>query len=603
VDFNKIYRAPSLPKLSKRNISSSVLRGASVVSAAPKLQKSSFRFIKPATSIVSADSLKVIAPAEGGLKNFIKPPEGIEASPTGAKGLKSFLKSSEDAEGLKVIKPQGGDSGIKQSASSGGLKQTSIVDSLAETNRILVEIQNQLATDFALRIAEEKEGIKKIKTAESKKRFLTKEGAIEKIKSVGSGLKNQVDKILAPTKSIFQRIIDFFKIILTGIVLNTAFKWLENPENQKKLGQFFGFLAEHWKWVVATLGTVILVDVIAKLVIAAQGIMAAFALLTSPAGLTILATIAAAAATGKFFGDLNKSAQRAVKEEEKRKGRPLTRKEEEDVTTKQVTMFPGMPGMNVAIEQQLQYSDKQKKSKGGEIFKSLAQRFSIGGTVGGKGSGNVDTVPAMLAPGEFVTRTSATRLFKPFLSDINENAGRLFDQFKQAVIGLTNNVAIQKETSEAFNKILEEFNKFLDSEIRKRNKGATGGGIGGGNINIRTGTPSKMGTDVMPSSSGSNVNVSNISINNNISPGSSMMGNAGVIKPRTTPRQEKVYNTISTKPSPRTNIIPINLPPIKSKPPEISTPTRTATDVPNISSVNIANPYMQLTPELYGIFV
>lgn len=536
MDFNKIYKAPSLPKLSKRNISSSVLRGASVVSAAPKLGKSRFSFLKLAA--------------------------GVE-----------------------------------------GLKQNSVSDALTETNRILVEIQNQLATDFAFRIAEEKEQTKKIRATESKKRFLDKENAIEKIKGVGSGIKNQVDKILAPTKSIFQRIIDFFKIILTGIVLNAAFKWLEKPENQKKLGQFFGFLAEHWKWVLATLGTVILVDVIAKLVIAAQGIMAAFALLTSPAGLTILATIAAAAATGKFFGELNQSAQRAVKQEEKRKGRPLTRKEQEDVTTKQVTMFPGMPGMNVAIEQQLQRSDRQKRSKGGEIFKSLAQGFSTGGTVGGKGSGNVDTVPTMLAPGEFVTRTSATRLFKPFLSDINENAGRRFDEFKQAVIGLTNNVAIQKETSDAFNKILEDFNKFLDSEIQKRNKGATGGGLGGGNINIRTGTPSKSGTDVMSPSSESNSNVSNISINNNISPGSSMMGNAGVIRPRSTPKQEKVYNTISTKPSPRTNIIPINLPPIKSKPPEISTPTRTATDVPVISSANMANPYMQLTPEIYGIFV
>ena len=602
MDFNKIYRAPSLPKLSKRNISSSVLRGASVVSAAPKLQKSSFRFIKPATSIVSADSLKVIAPAEGGLKNFIKPPEGIEASPTGAKGLKSFLKSSEDAEGLKVIKPQGGDSGIKQSASSGGLKQTSIVDSLAETNRILVEIQNQLATDFALRIAEEKEGIKKIKTAESKKRFLTKEGAIEKIKSVGSGLKNQVDKILAPTKSIFQRIIDFFKIILTGIVLNTAFKWLENPDNQKKLGQFFGFLAEHWKWVVATLGTVILVDVIAKLVIAAQGIMAAFALLSSPIGLTILAAIAAAGAGSYVEKEQAKVDENLLKrriDQSKSKGKPLTSKQIEKerlldlqnrTSISQDNTDAATQGLSIFIQKLF----NRGFSKGG-----LVQRFSTGGTVGGKGSGNVDTVPTMLAPGEFVTRTSATRLFKPFLSDINENAGRLFDQFKQAVIGLTNNVAIQKETSEAFNKILEEFNKFLDSEIRKKNNGP----MGGGNINIRTGTPSKMGTDVMPSSSGSNVNVSNISINNNISPGSSMMGNAGVIKPRTTPRQEKVYNTISTKPSPRTNIIPINLPPIKSKPPEISTPTRTATDVPNISSVNIANPYMQLTPELYGIFV
>ena len=588
MDFNKIYRAPSLPKLSKRNLSSSVLRGASAVSATPKLQKTSFRFIKPATSIVSADSLKVIASAEG--------------------GLKSFLKSSEDAEGLKVIKPQAGDSGIKQSASSGGLKQTSIVDSLAETNRILVEIQNQLATDFALRIAEEKEGIKKIKTAESKKRVLTKEDAIEKIKSVGSGLKNQVDKILAPTKSIFQKIIDFFKIILTGIVLNTAFKWLENPENQKKLGQFFGFLADHWKWVLATLGTVILVDVIGKLVIAAQGIMAAFALLTSPVGLTILGAIAVAVAAdyaSKKQAEVDKNLLNRRITESALKGKPLTSKQIENERSLDLQSRSSLAGSQDSADTAVQglsiYIQKlfnRGFSKGG-----LVQGFSTGGTVGGKGSGNMDTVPAMLAPGEYVVRTAATRIFKPFLSDINENAGRLFDQFKQAVIGLTNNVAIQKETSEAFNKILEDFNKFLDSEIRKRNAGATGGGIGGGNINIRTGTPSKSGTDVMSPSSGSNSNVSNISINNNVSPGSSMMGNAGIIKPRSTPRQEKVYNTISTKPSPRTNIIPINLPPIKSKPPEIPTPTPTATDVPVISSVNMANPYMQLTPEIYGIFV
>ena len=531
MDFNKIYKAPSLPKLSKRNISSSVLRGASVVSAAPKLGKSRF----------------------------------------------SFLNSSAGVEGLK---------------------QTSVGDTLAETNRILVEIQNQLATDFAFRIAEEKEQTKKIRAAESKKRFLTKEGAIEKIKSIGSGLKNQVDKILAPTKSIFQKIIDFFKIILTGIVLNTAFKWLENPENQKKLGQFFGFLADHWKWVLATLGTVILVDVIAKLVIAAQGIMAAFALLTSPAGLTILGTIAAAAATGKFFGELNQSAQRAVKEEQKRKGRPLTRKEQEDVTIQQATMFPGMAGMNVAIEQQLQRQKKQKRSKGGEIFKSLAQGFSTGGTVGGRGSGNVDTVPAMLAPGEFVTRTSATRLFKPFLSDINENAGRRFDEFKQAVIGLTNLVLNQKDNAERFKKILEDFNNFLDKEARKKNMNI-GGGYG-----RRKPESSKimMNGSNMTSNMTSNVSNINVALNPQINSGPTAFGQAGVIK-KSQGLKEKTYRTISTKPAPKSSFVPITLPPIKSKPPEISTPTRTATDVPNISSVNIANPYMQLTPELYGIFV
>ena len=535
MDFNQIYRAPSLPKLSKRNISSSVLRGASAVSArstTPRLRSSRFSFLKPAGANVD------------------------------------------------------------------NLKQTSIADTLAETNKILIEIQNQLATDFALRIAEEKEGIKKIRAADSKKRFLTKEGAIEKIKGIGSGLKNQVDKILAPTKSIFQKIIDFFKVILTGIVLNTAFKWLEKKENQEKLGKFFGFLADHWKWIVATLGTIVLVDIIAKLVIAAQSILTAFSLLGSPVGLTILGAIAAAGAQEYINKKEKESLNIAAEKEAKRRGIKKEQVIQEYERTKNNPFLKFIQGVAEAQQAGGAGPLYTERSKGGEIFKSLAQKFSTGGTVGGKGTGAVDTVPAMLAPGEFVIRTAATRLFKPFLSDINENAGRLFDQFKQAIIGLTNLVAVQKENSEAFNKILEDFNKFLDSQIKRKKDG-----VGGGNINIRTGASQKLGSDVPSQNPTSALNISNISLNNNITPGSSIIGNAGVIKPKPTPRQEKAYSTISTKPSPRTNIIPINLPPIKSKPPEISTPTRTATEVPNISSVNIANPYMQLTPELYGIFV
>lgn len=526
MDFNKIYKAPSLPKLSKRNISSSVLRGASVVSAAPKLGKSRF----------------------------------------------SFLNSSAGVEGLK---------------------QTSVGDTLAETNRILVEIQNQLATDFAFRIAEEKEQTKKIRAAESKKRFLTKEGAIEKIKSIGSGLKNQVDKILAPTKSIFQKIIDFFKIILTGIVLNTAFKWLENPENQKKLGQFFGFLADHWKWVLATLGTVILVDVIAKLVIAAQGIMAAFALLSSPAGLTALGIIGAYAAEQRLQDETKKLRDEFKQNDPK-----------SIVTPKETAVTKRGPGVSQLLTEYGSRGLGQQFSRGGEVkpllnaFSSIAQRFSTGGTVGGKGSGNVDTVPAMLAPGEFVTRTSATRLFKPFLSDINENAGRLFDQFKQAIIGLTNLVLNQKDNAERFKKILEDFNNFLDKEARKKNMNI-GGGYG-----RRKPESSKimMNGSNMTSNMTSNVSNINVSLNPQINSGPTAFGQAGVIK-KSQGLKEKTYRTISTKPAPKSSFVPINLPPIKSKPPEISTPTRTATDVPNISSVNFANPYMELTPEIYGIFV
>ena len=49
----------------------------------------------------------------------------------------------------------------------------------------------------------------------------------------------------------------------------------------------------------------------------------------------------------------------------------------------------------------------------------------------------------------------------------------------------------------------------------------------------------------------------------------------------------------------------INLPPITNQmpPPEIPVPQGPATEVPDISSVNMADPYRQITPMLYGITV
>ena len=47
--------------------------------------------------------------------------------------------------------------------------------------------------------------------------------------------------------------------------------------------------------------------------------------------------------------------------------------------------------------------------------------------------GNVDSVPAMLAPGEEVIRTSAANLFRPLLKDINNNAGRMWNTFSTVV--------------------------------------------------------------------------------------------------------------------------------------------------------------------------
>ena len=113
-----IYKAPSIPKISRRNISSSVIRGAEAASTAttPKLKRSSFRFLQRPKLQGTQDSLKL---------------------------------------------------------------ETNQLDALQETNRILVEIQNQLAIDFATRIAERKQAIRGIKKQTEKEKINRKEASIE----------------------------------------------------------------------------------------------------------------------------------------------------------------------------------------------------------------------------------------------------------------------------------------------------------------------------------------------------------------------------------------------------------------------------------------
>lgn len=545
MEFNQpFYKAPSLPKLSKKNISSSVLRGASAISSStalkPKLRTSIFRFNKPKTEVAE-----------------------------------------------NIVEQKGG--------------QSSLNDVLNETNRILVEIQNQLALDFAMRIAEEKDQNKKIKAAESKKRFSDKETALEKAKSVGSIFKSQVDKVLAPTKSIFQKIIEFFKVILTGIVVNQGFKWLEKEENREKLGQFFGFLAEHWKWIAATLGTVLLVDVITKVVLAVKGIMAAFALLTTPVGLGILAGIGIAIAA------------KALKEKQEQEKRKRQEEYEKAITgTNYETSVSGKPAQIIPYDPQrykggsilnlikMGLGSSAGLSKGGIVPNiSNVFKFSRGGTVPGRGAGTVDTVPAMLAAGEYVVNTFATRLFRPFISDINENAGRRFDEFRQAIIGLSNLVFIQSENAKRFRQLLKEFNDIIEKELKKKKSGASSPNGQGGGIDNRTYTPLKQRGDVNTPMM-SNVNVSFESTASK----TLLSGSAGVMrKPKVL--REKTYGAISqsSRPSPKTNFVSMSLPPQKSKLPEIPIPTPKATDVPSISSVNMSDPYRMITSKMYGIYV
>lgn len=632
MEINQVYKAPSIPKLSTRNISSSVLRTSSAVSssaASPRLRTSKFSFFKAKPKVDLEQKLETLTP-----ENIL---------PTSKSDVKLYK-------------------------------------TLAETNQILVEIQKQLSLDYSTRIAEEKEILKRTKTAESKRKFAAKEKSVESVKKFGDFANNIVGKVTAPIKSVFDKIKEFFQLILLGIVTNTVFTWLGDPANREKLDTIFKWVGRVFTGLL--LGVIIgkfikwgirffklarwlwrlpgrLLKVVKGLLKLPGKIKEALGLKPKPTGPSPKPIL-----PNKPLGRMNESyskfiqgtsnigdrlrllkrgmigpqqlftkgsfeaLQGTVKNFPKPSGasfarglsrgvagiglelggsyaiqkalEPIGQKTLSDTINRINSYDPRKKAetiekinRNIKKEKEYQSSplhslDKFIAMTGGSgltqsemklnfdlsLLKSLGEtpKFSQGGTVPGKGSGFVDSVRALLAPGEEVIKTTSSMLFRPLLKDINDNAGRLWTLFSQAVLKLIRVSDRQKEVSEQFSKVIKDFDRFVQNEIDKQ---------------MMSGRPLKDFFNTPPIVAGA---------------------------PRLQTQSTKAsFSRISMPPrsvssSPQSsgggiNFIPMNLPVIQTPPPQIPTPQTTATDVPIISSVNMANPYMQLTPEMYGIFV
>jgi hypothetical protein len=619
VEFNQqIYRAPSIPKLGRRNVSSSVLRSASKISAAsptPKLRVSRAKFTGRQEPIAEA----VVSNAQA----------------------------------------------------------------LAETNLILVEIQKQLSLDFAMRIAEERETIKRMKAAESRRRFGAEEKAVEGVKKVGKGILGTFNKIVSPVKSIFGKIMEFFQIILAGIAFNNIFKWLQDENNRRKVLDVINWTAKHWKelltvfigvkvfgflyklirlgrWIgkwfgkggpgspktpktpnpIDGCGSKIL-DCVkgggAKVINGLANLLATapiFAPLFRVAGIKqpkpvqqylpvgvefdparpnlkpnprttntidnfgdalimlvggLIGAGGYYAASGSGLGLLSKGRNlfgraagfapksleiqrlnqlgfrsykdlhsalrsRNIRISQSQLKKWMKNDEYVEVIRDYLRMKPGKMGK--------EYEDLFKRTReldmGRKEFMSTRSqggtiRASMGMTVPGKGSGVVDSVRAFLAPGEEVIRTAAARLFRPLLKDINNNAGRMWMAFTQGVMKLPGVILEIEENQLAMSKSLKSIEKNLK---QKELKEMIGGRYKSTNFSVKSKTSS-------PTSSYYNMGRS-----------------AGGM-----------------------TFLPMVLPTKQSPPPTIPTPQASATDVPFISPMNVADPYRQLTPEIYGIFV
>ena len=726
----QIFKAPSIPKISSKTISSSVIRGA--VKPQIKLNRSVFRFVKP-------------------------------------------VQKSIDPQKISSISSE---------------KNVSVEATLGETNRILVEIQKQLALDFGYRIVEEKKALAAERKKIAAQKVSDKEASIEK---GGKGILGKTfDKVTAPFKSIFQKLIDFFSIILTGILLNTAFKWLSKKENREKLKKFFDFIKEYWQELLIIFAAYKLARLVAKVFGIARNIKKVLSglgalirrlkgqgkpptgsggdpckpllqCMGNPAFSSAFAASSIAAflanqqirdyitdvAQGSYFPGAQPALPLVPQNPltlptpqqpdngpvlDPFTGKPLVpltgkpekieeivtsptpeqlkqQRRKEDIekfrrqfipggysvqniqnaqerakppdgiskadwlkivgdiasvtaaagailspadgpvldsiaisnlvargiitrqTVLQIAKRSGSQAAVKILERSLSPQPVVAKSMGGTISELPKKKctacslgfseggtisgLSKGGTVGGRGNGLVDTIPAMLAAGEEVIRTSSAMLFRPLLKDINDNAGRLWQAFSGATQKQNMNNVIQSELNRMFSKLITQFKELIDEEIKRikshKNKNRTppGNGNGGKRPKYQASVPKINIPQSVTSQNSSNlqqpstiINQQAPQINNTNVTNTVLQPNLNVSQPQVAVLPIPIKNLQRPTQQPKVNVI--NLPPktmnLGPKPGSIKTPSSgEATSVPSISPIDSSNPYIAYTRSALGM--
>ena len=97
----------------------------------------------------------------------------------------------------------------------------------------------------------------------SKRKLAKEESGLEKSsRRLGESVSGAAENIIAPVGNIFNKIMEFLGIMLLGIAANWIFAWLKNPENMEKVMGWWNWIKDHWQWVAAGIGALMLLPLI-----------------------------------------------------------------------------------------------------------------------------------------------------------------------------------------------------------------------------------------------------------------------------------------------------------------------------------------------------
>jgi hypothetical protein len=430
---------------------------------------------------------------------------------------------------ISVLKTGKSNIGEKLPGSTGNELQKSLV----ETNKVLVDILKQMQLQSALEDKERRKLKQKEQTERSKKRLSAKESELEKTsKKLGEETKKKSEKMMSPIKGILDDLLEFILLIGGGIATNAVFEWLKDDKNIQKINDWFGWIKDHWKWVLAGLGAIALIPVISTIsgLIGPVGIIVG--LIGKAVPLLLLKKARNLITGGEDFSTAHSQLDQKLADAGLVASGPNAGKIKKKKGTNRgsYTFVDPTDPETIALRDELLKKRKAlyalKDKMNAEIKEKQSKLEIIPTPQGRKRSGYVNP---------------------------NEQARKKVDM----------------EVKEDYNTKISDIMNQIEIEARK---------MGGP---VMSGKPYLVG-EGGPELFSPNIN-------------GSIMSNY---------RTEKIYDMISSDMG-QGGINMINLPPITNQmpTPEVQVPSGQATDVPEISSINTADPYRQLSPMLYGITV
>ena len=321
-----------------------------------------------------------------------KSAEQIKTEIDAKEQAKADRKAKKKKDAMNFISPGSAPSPVDQAgdAGGGGDMSSALMKISNDVNIIkgIVEAQKDISEDQADDTR---------KAREKKKRGMA-ENLLEGTKGAVKAVTGALGKVLSPVKGIFMQIFDFLTKFLLGAGLMKLLDWMGNPENKSKINSIFKFLKDYWPTLItALLAFVPGFPVLAGVIALAVGFLPKLINLIKSIfgfGKQVDKEIAKNEKTLEEGGEIKEDAK--IKDE----GGPEPVEGGQDDTGATVDAPDGA----------------------GEKPNVQPPQFNKGGEV--PGSGNTDTVPAMLTPGEFVlTKDAVNNIGADTLYGLNAAAG------------------------------------------------------------------------------------------------------------------------------------------------------------------------------------